>query len=381
MRKARTTSSPSRSGSPGRTSPSPTRSSTRRSTNRPTHRSSATGCPCTRSARARRASWCAAPGSWRPWRRSPTRSRCTRRIRCPPGPRPMRWPSRFRWTPRGCSSCAVTARPRPVRTVFDRPLSTRFDEQDAFVIFDDVEIPRERLFIDGRIDLYNTVGTTGLRDNLTNQTTIRALTKLEFAYGLATRMAEAIGDASPATQEMLGELLDYVEVSRSAVLLSAEHGRDVGDGVWFPDGRPLAPMRSLLATWFPRVNEIIMLIGSHNLLATPEPAAARRRHAPAADRRVPARREGDRRRGAGRAVPPGLGLRRLEPRRPQRSLRALLSHLGGAQPHHPPRPERRPQPRLCARRRDPGGWTQGRRPRHDSVRTRLTEPGHANSCD
>jgi 4-hydroxyphenylacetate 3-monooxygenase len=133
----------------------------------------------------------------------------------------------------------------------DRPLSTRFNEQDAFVIFDDVEIPRERLFINGRIDLYNSVGTTGLRDNMTNQTTIRALTKLEFAYGLATRMAEAIGDASPATQEMLGELLGYVEVARSAVLLSAEHGRDVGDGVWFPDGRLLAPMRSLLATCAP----------------------------------------------------------------------------------------------------------------------------------
>ena len=157
----------------------------------------------------------------------------------------------------------------PGSEVFDRPLSTRFDEQDAFVIFDDVEVPRDRLFLDGHLDVYNRVPTTGLRDNLTNQTTIRALTKLEFAYGLATRMAEAIGDASPATQEMLGELLDYVEVSRSAVLLSAENGRDVGDGVWFPDGRPLQPMRSLLATWFPRVSEILMLIGSHNLLATP----------------------------------------------------------------------------------------------------------------
>ena len=106
-------------------------------------------------------------------------------------------------------------------------------------------------------------------DNLTTQTTIRALNKLEFAYGLATRMAEAIGDQSPTTREMLGELLGYVEVTRSAVLLSAEHGRHIGDGIWFPDGRPLDPMRALLATWFPRVNEILMLIGSHNLLATP----------------------------------------------------------------------------------------------------------------
>ena len=157
----------------------------------------------------------------------------------------------------------------PGADAFDRPLSSRFDEQDAFVIFDDVEIPRDCLFLDGQVDLYNTVGTTGLRDNLTNQTTIRALTKLEFAYGLACRMAEAIGDTSAATQEMLGELLDYVEVTRNAVLISAEHGRDIGNGVFFPDGRALNPMRSLLATWFPRVNEIVMLIGSHNLLAAP----------------------------------------------------------------------------------------------------------------
>ena len=164
-----------------------------------------------------------------------------------------------------CRDSAAT----PDADGFDRPLSTRFDEQDAFVIFDDVEIPRDRLFLDGHVDLYNTVGTTGLRDNLTNQTTIRALTKLEFAYGLAVRMAEAIGDASASTQEMLGELLDYVEVTRNAVLISAEQGRDIGNGVFFPEGRALTPMRSLLATWFPRVNEIIMLIGSHNLLATP----------------------------------------------------------------------------------------------------------------
>lgn len=157
----------------------------------------------------------------------------------------------------------------PAADRFDRPLSSRFDEQDAFVIFDDVEVPRDRVFLDGRTDIYNDIRNTGIVENLTNQSTIRALTKLEFAYGLATRLAEAINDQSPATLEMLGELLAFVEVTRSAVLLSAEHGRHVGDGVWFPDPRPLVPMRSLLATWFPRVAEIITLIGSHNLLATP----------------------------------------------------------------------------------------------------------------
>ena len=160
---------------------------------------------------------------------------------------------------------------------FDRPLSSRFDEQDAFVIFDDVEVPRERVFLDGRVDIYNGIRETGIVENLTNQTTIRALTKLEFAYGLATRMAEAINDQSPATQEMLGELLSYVEVTRSAVLLSAEHGRHVGDGVWFPDPRPLVPMRSLLADVVPAGRR------DHHAHRQPQPAghaeppAARRR--------------------------------------------------------------------------------------------------------
>ena len=156
---------------------------------------------------------------------------------------------------------------------FDHPLSSRFDEQDAYTIFDDVEVPHDRIFINGDIDVYNSVmGPTAWWANIMQQTTIRALTKLEFAYGLALRMAEAVNDNSPGTMEMLGELSSYVEVTRSSVLLSEEHAFDRGDGVIFPDGRPMHPMRSMLAVWYPRVREILMLIGSHNLLATPSKA-------------------------------------------------------------------------------------------------------------
>ncbi len=161
----------------------------------------------------------------------------------------------------------------PAADPFDRPLSSRFDEQDAFVIFDDVEVPRHRVFIDSDLDVYNSVmGPTAWWPNIMQQTTIRALTKLEFAYGLATRMAEAVNDNSPGTLEMLGELHSYVEITRSAVLLAEEHAYDRGEGVWFPDARPLHPMRSILATWFPRVHDILITIGSHNLLAAPSRA-------------------------------------------------------------------------------------------------------------
>jgi 4-hydroxyphenylacetate 3-monooxygenase oxygenase component len=155
---------------------------------------------------------------------------------------------------------------------FDKPLSSRFDEQDAFCIFDDVLVPRDRVFIDGDVDIYNAMRETGYATSMVTQSTIRALTKLEFAYGLANRMAELIGDHSPATTEMLGELACYVRMTANALELSLEQAGERADGVWFPNGAVLEPMRAMLPVWMPRVAEIITLIGSHNLLTTPSRA-------------------------------------------------------------------------------------------------------------
>jgi len=153
---------------------------------------------------------------------------------------------------------------------FEHPLSSRFDEQDAFVIFDDVEVPRERLFIDANLEAYNTVMKTSWWANIMQQTMIRAQTKLEFAWGMATRMAETINSAGqPPTQQMLGEIAMYAEFTRASIYAAEQAAREIGNGMWSCEGRPLAALRAALPTWFPRVNEIIRLIGSHNLLTTP----------------------------------------------------------------------------------------------------------------
>ncbi len=168
-----------------------------------------------------------------------------------------------------CRDSASTPDAHP----FDKPLSTRFDEQDAFVIFDDVEVPRDRIHVDGLVEVYNGVMMpTAWWPNIMQQTTIRALTKLELAYGLAVAMAEAVNDRTPHTTDLLGELWGYVEITRSCLLLAEEQASDQGDGAWFPDARALHPLRAQLATWFPRVRDILVTIGSHNLLATPSRA-------------------------------------------------------------------------------------------------------------
>jgi 4-hydroxyphenylacetate 3-monooxygenase oxygenase component len=156
---------------------------------------------------------------------------------------------------------------------FEHPLSSRFDEQDAFVIFDDVEVPRERLFIDANLAVYNSVMKTSWWPNIMQQTMIRAQTKLEFAHGLASRMAEAIGLTQPQTQQMLGEIAMFAEFAHATVFAAEQAAHEYGNGLWCCDQRPLVALRAALPTWFPRVNEIIRMIGSHNLLTTPARAA------------------------------------------------------------------------------------------------------------
>jgi 4-hydroxyphenylacetate 3-monooxygenase len=151
----------------------------------------------------------------------------------------------------------------------DHPFSSRFDEQDAVVIFDNVEVPRERVFLDGDTEIYFKVMATGWTANIMQQTTIRAQVKLEFAYALATKMVELINAVNPTTSEQLGEIWSYAELTRAAVVAAEAQAYEWGNGTWFCDERPFRAIRPTLPRWFPRVNEIIKLIGAHNLLTTP----------------------------------------------------------------------------------------------------------------
>jgi 4-hydroxyphenylacetate 3-monooxygenase len=156
---------------------------------------------------------------------------------------------------------------------FDHPFSSRFDEQDAFVIFDNVEVPHDRLFIDCNLAVYNSVMKTSWWPNIMQQTMIRAQTKLEFAWGLGSSMADAINLTQPQTVQQLGEIAMFAELARAAVFAAEQGAHEYGNAFWACDLRPLAGLRAAMPIWFPRVNEIIRQIGSHNLLTTPSRAA------------------------------------------------------------------------------------------------------------
>jgi aromatic ring hydroxylase len=160
------------------------------------------------------------------------------------------------------------------RDVYDYPLSARFDEMDCVVIFDDVEIPRERVFLDGDTVGYSEVITdTGWRSHIMHQAFARAWVKLSFALGLGHSIAVTTGVARfDHIQEKLGQIWAMGELARSAIV-AAEAGAALDEGgVMTPDERPFVALRAEMPKWLPRVNELLQLIGGGGFMATPSRA-------------------------------------------------------------------------------------------------------------
>jgi aromatic ring hydroxylase len=152
----------------------------------------------------------------------------------------------------------------------DHPFSSRFDEQDAFVVFDDVEVPWERVFVAGDLDVYNRLMADGWAANVMQQTSIRAAVKLEFAHELCTRMAEALNSTGRSdVTALLGEVWGYGALVRAAVRAAEADAREYGAGTWFCDERPFRALRAAVPGWMVRANEVVKQVGGHNLLATP----------------------------------------------------------------------------------------------------------------
>jgi 4-hydroxyphenylacetate 3-monooxygenase len=161
------------------------------------------------------------------------------------------------------------------RPTWDHPLSTRFDEMDAVAIFDDVEIPRERLFLDGDPELHSEVITDShWRAHIIHQAMTRAWAKLEFAFGLGHTLADMTGvNAFDHVQEKLGELWSMVEMTRAGIV-AAEAGsfRAAEADDWVPDERSFVALRGLMPKWIPRALELLQLVGGGGFMTTPSKA-------------------------------------------------------------------------------------------------------------
>jgi 4-hydroxyphenylacetate 3-monooxygenase len=160
------------------------------------------------------------------------------------------------------------------RSRFDHPLSSRFDEMDCVVFFDDVLVPWERVFLLGDVDLLNRTGIeTNFSAHSAHQGAAKNLAKCEFVLGVALLMTETLGNAHvPHTESYIGELMLTTSLMK-ACLRGAEADAKLDRwGVMCPNAVMIESTRNLFMTAYPRMIEILHLLGSSSFMITPSKA-------------------------------------------------------------------------------------------------------------
>ncbi len=154
----------------------------------------------------------------------------------------------------------------------DHPLSSRFDELDATVVFDHVLVPWERVFLHEDISLLNRMyRDSRMREFTAHQTNARLETKLGFVYALINRLTEVTGLAQKSDMmEMLGEAVACLEVIRSTTRSAEEQATvDPENLVLYPDLAALQTGRALGPVYYPKLVDMLKRVAGGGLIQLP----------------------------------------------------------------------------------------------------------------
>jgi 4-hydroxyphenylacetate 3-monooxygenase len=158
---------------------------------------------------------------------------------------------------------------------FDYPLSSRFDESDCYVVFDNVFVPWEHVFIYRNLQITRDQWSkTPAHLYGNHQAQCRYATKLRFLIGLAKRMNEMTGnDGNPAVQVVMGELAAWVSIIEN-MLLSQETVATVDqNGVLWPSATSLYAVMAVQSELNGRMLEIVRELTGSAMITLPSSVA------------------------------------------------------------------------------------------------------------
>ena len=152
----------------------------------------------------------------------------------------------------------------------DNPLSSRFDENDALVWFEDVKVPWERVFVHRDTDMCRAQFHDTLGHTFQNyQAQIRLTVKVRFLLGIARRIADTIGtSAMPPVRETLGRLAAQAAMVEGMVrgMEAAGHAEN---GCFVPDKHLMYAAQVLTQELYPRMVDTIRGLAGGALIMLP----------------------------------------------------------------------------------------------------------------
>jgi 4-hydroxyphenylacetate 3-monooxygenase len=167
------------------------------------------------------------------------------------------------------------------RSPFDAPLASRFDENDAVLIFEDAFVPWENVLVYRDVEkAKGFYAASGFFNRFNLQSAVRLTIKLEFCLGLLMKGTEAAGTAGfRGVQAQIGELVamrETIWAFTTAMVLDPEPG--IG-GTVVPKLQTAAALRLYMTNAWTRVRDIfetvlagapIYTVSSVKDLQTPE---------------------------------------------------------------------------------------------------------------
>ena len=156
-------------------------------------------------------------------------------------------------------------------STWDHPLGSRFEEPDAMVVFEDVLIPWDRVFLHENVQMANRLFTSAsIQNNTGHQTAVRGLAKCQFLVGVAIAVSRSVKtDIFLHVQEQLGEILGFLQLIEGALLLSEIKAEKTESGAMRPAWPPLQTIRYHLPRMYERIVKVVQVIGAGGLLINP----------------------------------------------------------------------------------------------------------------
>jgi 4-hydroxyphenylacetate 3-monooxygenase len=158
--------------------------------------------------------------------------------------------------------------------VFDNPLSSRFDENDSVLYFDDVKVPWDRVFVEGNVEMcQKQFHATPCHVYQNYQAMVRLSVKLKFLTGLAHRTAEMNGVTQfPQVREMLGQLAAETGMVDALVAAMEAKGKQVGP-YFVPDRHTLYSAQVLTQQLYSRVLGTLRELAGGGMIMLPSSVA------------------------------------------------------------------------------------------------------------
>jgi 4-hydroxyphenylacetate 3-monooxygenase len=157
--------------------------------------------------------------------------------------------------------------------VFDNPLSSRFDENDAVIYFDDVKVPWDRVFIEGNVEMcQRQFHATPGHVYQNYQAMVRLTVKLKFLTGLAHRIADMNGVTQfPQVREMLGQIAAESGMVDALVAAMEAKGGMVGP-YYIPHKHTLYTAQVLTQQLYPKVLNTLRELAGGGMIMLPSSA-------------------------------------------------------------------------------------------------------------